>query len=160
MIIILNRKSILMGAAVLTIVGATGVVTFTTPSALAQSSYMHINMIQKLSQKLGVSEDKVKIVMDEMYAERRIEMKANIESKLSTLVTEGKITEAQKTAIIAKMDELHAEKEANRESMKNLTPEERRAQMQTKKTELETWAKSQGIDLSLIHFSKGMKGHR
>ena len=121
---------------------------------MAQSADSQSGMITKLAQKLGVSETQVKSAFDELRNEHETEMKANMNTKLTTLVSEGKITEAQKAAIIAKMEELKSKMEANRETFKNLTPEERKTKMTAEKTELETWAKSQGIDLSILPFGK------
>jgi len=150
-VIQLKRKSIVTAVAVLTILGS---LTFAGTSAMAHSADRQASMITRLAQKLGVPEDKVKLAFDEMHTEHASEMKANMETKLGTLVAEGKITEAQKSAIIAKMEEFKTKKQQNREAFKSLNVEERKAKMTAEKTELETWAKSQGIDLSLLPFGK------
>jgi hypothetical protein len=51
-----------------------------------------------------------------------------------------------------------AKKSESMENMKDLSPEERRAQMDKFKDEMEEWAKENGIDLTFIGgFGKG--GH-
>lgn len=144
-----------MGAAVLTIAGITTVAAGTT---LAQTTNGQDTMIQKLATKLGISEDKVKSAFDQIHSEHETEMKQKMEQHLSDLVSQGKITEAQKQAIIAKMAELRSAREAEKDSFKNLTPEQRKAKMDAQKTDLENWAKSQGIDLSILP-SIGHGGH-
>lgn len=140
------RKTFVIGAAVLTIVGATA---FVSTNAFAQSPGNRNRMIQRLAQKLGLPEDKVKSAFEQMHIEHLTEMKKTQEERLSQLVAEGKITDTQKQAIIAKLEELRSQKESNKDNQ-NLTPEERKQKMEAHKTELENWAKTQGIDLSLI----------
>jgi hypothetical protein len=151
---LISKKSIALGAAAVAIFGTTA---FVSTSAFAQSTDGHTNMIQKLAQKLGIPEDKVKIAFDEMHNEHRAEMQKNHEQKLSALVAEGKITEAQKTAIIAKMEEMKSKMIANKEAFMNMTPEERKAKMEAERVELENWAKAQGLDLSTLPFGMGGK---
>ena len=148
---ILNRKSVVTAVAVLTILGS---LTFAGTSVLAQNTDGQATMITKLAQKLGVPETQVKTAFEQLHSEHQAEMKANMEAKLSELVTQGKITESQKAAIIAKMDQLRAKRDQNRETFQNLTPDERKTKMEAERTELENWAKSQGIDLSILPFGK------
>ena len=88
-------------------------------------------------------------------------MQAKQEERLSQLVTDGKITEDLKALILNKYKEIQAERESNKDSFRNLTPEERKAQMEEKKTELEAWANENGIDIKyLMHFGgKDNEGH-
>jgi hypothetical protein len=152
---LISKKSIALGAVALTIVGTTA---FVSTSAFAQNmGDGHTNMIQKLAQKLGVPEDKVKGAFDEIHNERHAEMQKNHEQKLNTLVSEGKITEAQKAAIIAKMEEMKSKMEANKDAFMNMTPEERKAKIEAEHAELENWAKAQGLDLSTLPFGMGGK---
>jgi restriction endonuclease len=141
------RKTFIIGAAVLTIVGATA---FVSTNTFAQSPGTHNNMVQKLAQKLGLPEDKVKSAFDQVHTEHLTEMKKTQEERLSQLVADGKITDTQKQAIIAKLEEFRNQKQSEKEDFRNLTPEQRRQKMEAHKTELENWAKTQGIDLSLI----------
>ena len=68
-----------------------------------------------------------------------------------------KITEEQKQLILQKREEMHDAREAKRESNASLTPEERKSQMEAKKTELEKWAKENGIDMQYLML--GGRGH-
>lgn len=152
----ISRKTVALGAVALTIVGTTA---FVSTSAFAQSTDGQTTMIQKLAQKLGVPEDKVKVAFDELHSERHTEMKKNMETRLSELVSQGKLTEAQKQAILAKMEELKTEHQNLKTEMQNMTPEQRMQRMEQERTELENWAKSQGIDPSLLPMMK-FKMHR
>jgi hypothetical protein len=70
------------------------------------------------------------------------------EERLSKLVTDGKITETQKAAILAELAIVQSKYSAD--SMKDLTDTERQTKMKTMQDELKAWAKTQGIDESYV----------
>lgn len=137
-----------------------GAVTFGTTVVSAQSATgdPQSSLITKIAQKFNLQESEVKAVFDQEHTERHAKMQQQFSENLSQLVTDGNITEAQKTAILSKMEEMRTKHEENREAMMNMTPDERRAAMEKERAALEAWAKEQGIDLSLIkgfRFGKG-----
>ena len=103
-------------------------------------------MIQRLVEKFNLNKDDVTKFVNEERTTRQAEMQKKFEDKLTELVKNGKLTESQKTALIAK----HNEMKANRQNIRNTTKEERHEKMEAERTAYEAWAKSQGIDLSLI----------
>lgn len=107
-------------------------------------------IIDKLVAKFNLNEAEVKAVFDEERSARQSEMQAKIEAKLTQAVTDGKITEAQKQAILAKHEEMKVNRGENMEDWHDLTPSERQAKMQSKRTEMESWAKSIGIDQTVL----------
>lgn len=107
-------------------------------------------IVQKLVTKFGLQENEVRALFDEERQERGTQMKAKFEERLTQLVSDGKITEAQKQLIISK----HQELQAQRGTEQTATHEEKRA-------ELEAWAKDNGIDVQYLMFGKGGPGpHR
>ena len=88
---------------------------------------MHDSLITKIAQRFNLKEADVEAVFESVRDERQEEMKANRQEKLSQAVKDGVITEAQKTTLLAKMEEHIGERRENREEMQN-------------------WFKSQGID--------------
>lgn len=76
------------------------------------------------------------------------DMLAMDEERLTKLVEEGKITEAQKTAILAELKTIR--EKYSFESMKDLTDEERKKKMQEMQETLMAWAKEQSIDESYV----------
>lgn len=117
-------------------------------------------LVEKIAATFNLDKSKVQTVVEEFHKERQVErqteMKARQEERLSKLVSEGKITEAQKQAIIKKHEELKAQ--FNPDGFKNMTAEERKTAMDKKKAELDAWAQSQGIDPSYLMMGKGMRG--
>lgn len=152
----MKKQLLLPGFALLIL----GVVTLGATTVSAQGMMGdHSSLITKIAQKFNLKEADVKAVFDEDRQAMHTQMKQKVSDNLSQLVTQGKITEAQKAALLAKMEELQKKHLSDRDTMKNMTPEQRKAAMDKERSDLEAWAKEQGIDLSLIKgFSRGM-GH-
>jgi hypothetical protein len=108
----------------------------------------------KLATKLGVSEDKVKSALDSLRAEKRTDMQATLDKRLTQGVVDKKITEAQKQLILNKYKEMRQ----NRESWENLTPEERKDKVSAARDQLKAWAESNNINLG-EWFGMGMRHH-
>lgn len=140
-------SAVTLGAAGMLLYGAASTVSAQSPSDTAHPMQ---SLVQKIAERFGLSETDVQAVFDEQRDEMHAAMQTRIEDRLTQLVTDGKITEAQKQALIAKMDELKSEHEADRENWKDMTPEERKAAMDTHREELKSWAEAQGIDLSVL----------
>ena len=113
-------------------------------------------LIQRLVQKFGLKTDDVRSVFDTVRDERQAQMQQKLIDKLDALVKEGKLTEAQKRLIISKHTELQAQREKDKDTLKDLTPEERRAKMQAQRTDLENWAQQNNIDIQyVLGFGRG-----
>ena len=148
-------KKYYIAAAVLAIVGAS---IMGASAVSAQNADVRQNMIKSLAQKLGIEESKVQTAMEAIHTERQAEMQKKMEVNLTQAVKDGKITEAQKQLILKKHAEMKAERENWKESMQNLTPEQRKAAMEKKRAELQSWAKENGIDMSVFQLGMGPKG--
>lgn len=112
-------------------------------------------IIQKIADKFKLNKDEVQSVFDENRAERQGKMVERFETNLNKAVESGKITEAQKSAILAK----HKEIQVKRDELKDLPQEERHNAMQKIHEEMQKWAKDNGIDISQIAGPRG-EGHR
>lgn len=64
------------------------------------------SLIQMLSSKFGLQESEVQSVFNQHRDEMQKNMQAKVEARLTQLVTDGKITEAQKQLILTKHVEL------------------------------------------------------
>lgn len=128
----------------------------------AQSGSGGNTLVDKIASKFNLNKSDVQKVFDEERSAHEAEHKARVEERLQTMVDEGSITSDQKTAILQKLDELKAAHDENRDSMKDLTKEQRKAKMDERKAELESWAKQQGLDLSKlkgVFMGPGHRGH-
>ena len=135
--------------------------TFTLSSpAYAQSTNsqeIKETIIQRLIKVFKLNETEVNKVVNQYQTEKQAEKTKLMEEKLSQLVEDGKITNEQKTKILAK----HKEIQANRpdpQEMRSMTREERQAENQTRRAELEEWAQANGIDLQYM-FIFGREKH-
>lgn len=141
---------VIAGATVLT--GLYGVST--AKAATAATDFPPL--VQKIVEKYNLNKDEVKTLVNQDRTERQAEREKQKETRLTELVAAGKITEAQKTAILAKEKEL----EAKREEYKNLSVSERRSKMEAMHTEMQAFLKAQGIDESIMRGMGGPKGER
>jgi hypothetical protein len=152
------KKTLFVATTALVLVGAA---VATTGRVFAQSpGDNQSSIVQKLVQKFGLNESEVRAVFEEEHKERETRMAARMEERLSQLVTDGKITETQKQAIIAKTAEMKTQHEAKMEKFALMSDEERKAAMEAERTSLEAWAKENGIDLKNVpfHFKFGKVG--
>lgn len=140
------KKKIFFPALALAIIGA-GLIK--TDLVSAQDMTGPNSLITAIAQKFNLNEVDVKAVFEEERSKREAERKAQMEHKLTQAVTDGKISEAQKTTILNKFQEMKNNR-PNHTDFKNETPEQRKAQMDAKKTDMENWAKENGIDLNVL----------
>jgi len=107
-------------------------------------------LMQKFIERFNLDEDEVSNFMSEMHQERHQEKQALFIEKLDEAVEDGTITKEQKELLLEK----HKEMSQNWESFMNLSPEEKRLKMQTRKEEIQQWAEENGIDLSRLRPEK------
>lgn len=158
----MNKKILLIPALVVTIAGAS---LFASTQIFAQDRSMDIqtSLVQKIADKFNLNKDEVQKVFDEQHAEHKADMKQKMEDKLAQLVKDGKITKEQKTKLENKLEEMHANREAEMVKMKSMSPDERNEAMKAHKEELDAWAKENGIDMSVLfeeHHGKMKMGWR
>ncbi len=128
---------------IIILVLALGLLVFASTKAYADNSDKYPPIIQKLVERFGLNEDEVKAVFDEAREEQHQQMQNRFEERLNQAVSEGEITEEQKQAILAKREEM----QANREEFKDLSPEERREKMEAHQEEMKKWAEENGLEL-------------
>ncbi|HNQ17388.1 MAG TPA: hypothetical protein PKJ26_05290 [Candidatus Woesebacteria bacterium] len=118
----------------------------------------HDALIQKLASTFGKSETEVQTVFNQYRTEQQATREAEFEARLATAVTEGKLTEEQKQLVIAKHAELQAQHEADFATKDSMTREEWQAKRQAEHDVLDSWAESNGIDLSYVMPERGPMG--
>jgi 3-hydroxyacyl-CoA dehydrogenase len=139
------KKTVLVAAAAAT-VGLTGIGGLGVASAATSSSTNpEASLIDKLVSKFDLNRSEVEQVLEEQRTEKEAEIKQNIEDRLDEAVSDGKLTEAQKEAILDKLAELREERGTDREKLKDMTHEERHEHMQQKHAELKAWAEENDI---------------
>lgn len=104
------------------------------------------SLISKIAQKFNLNEADVKAVFQEEMDTRHAQMKQQMEEKLTQAVKEGKITEAQKTAIQEKFGQPFTKKVEAGE----MSEEEMQAFHQQRKAEMDTWLSQNGLTHALL----------
>ena len=150
------KQTLLVGGAIAT-VGLAGLGTLGVASAATQSSDPQSSIIDKLATTFKLNKDDVKKVFDEERTAREAEHKAAVAGNLKQLVTDGKLTQEQADKLTAKAQELQTAREADKDSLKDLTHDERKAAMEAKRDELKKWLSDNGIDEKYARFL--MPGH-
>lgn len=156
-------KKALMVATVTTAVGLASVIgigaaSAATTSSTSTSSNGVSSLVKKLAEKFNLKEADVQAVFDENRTEMEANREASLVSQQAQLVKDGKLTQAQSDAITAKRAELKKEREANRTTEQSKSDTERKSEMETRKTALDTWLKSQNIDTTYAHLLMGGRG--
>lgn len=146
------KKKIFLSVAVVSLAGAS---YLSTSHVFAQSSQEGTSLVQKISTKFGLNQSDVQAVFDEQRNEQQTKMQAKFEERLTQAVKDGKITEEQKAKILQKFSELKAQKQADRDAFKNMTPEERKAAFKKQHEELKAWADANGIDMKNLFGALG-----
>jgi len=129
-----------------------GVVSAQASTNTTEDSSTGQSLVDKIATKFNLKKDDVQAVFDQDREEHQQEKQQKLEDRLSKAVTDGKITEQQRSLILNKMQELRT----YGESLKDKTPEERRTLMKTKHDELARWAKDNNIPLRYLHPMGGL----
>ncbi len=149
----IKKPALILGAASLISVGGlagTGIVSAASGNGSGSTS-----LVDAIATKFHLNKSEVQSVVDQNRAEHEAEHQKKFESRLDQAVTDGKITSAQKTQILAKEKEL----KSYMESLKDKTPQERHKLMKAKLDALKTWAKQNGIPSQYVMFGPGGPGH-
>jgi hypothetical protein len=134
----MKNKKILLSVTALTLAVA-GAVWYGGNKVLAGNDIRHDAVVSTLSEKLGVSEDKVTAAFDSIQSERQTARVAERKTELDKAVTAGVITQEQEDKLIAK----HAELQANREK---------------ERSDMEQWYKDNSIDQTKLSEYTGRGG--
>ncbi|HSX40443.1 MAG TPA: hypothetical protein VLF68_02415, partial [Candidatus Saccharimonadales bacterium] len=109
-------------------------------------------LIQFLSQKFNLDQNQVKSAVTDFKNQHKQNVQQTMQdrekARLDKLVTQGKITSAQETAIISELSALRTK--YNLGNKTNETPQQRKQDFRNFQNDWNTWAKSQGIDPTLI----------
>lgn len=129
--------------------------------ASADTAGGRTSLIERIAARFNLNKDDVQNVFNEEREVHQADMAARLETRLSEAVSNGTITEDQKTLILKRHEELREEREASSEARRAMTPEERRADRQKHRDEMKAWATANGIPDSFLGMGDGMRkgGH-
>jgi hypothetical protein len=124
-----------------------GISTLSVAPALASNQPEgKVSFFEKVALMMGFKKNLTPEKQAEKIAQMRQKHEAKQEARLNSLVTEGKITEAQKNELKAKLDAIEATKEANAGKSK----QEVKAATKTAREDLKAWALANNLNLGDI----------
>lgn len=146
-----KKKIILASVSSIAIVGLLGTVgLFTVNKAFADdSNSTYSTIVKNIAAKFGLAEADVQTVFEETRTQERSD-------RLQEAVDAGEITSEQKALILAKQDEMKSKMDELRNQ--SMTEDERRTAMEALRTEQESWAEANGIDMKYLMVRGGIGG--
>jgi hypothetical protein len=151
-----RKKSLLIAGAV-TSIGLASATAFGQGAFAESNSTGGTSLVDRIAQTFHLDKNEVQKVFDADHEEHEAEHKARIEAKLDAAVKEGKLTEEQKSKILAKLEELKQDR-PSREEMESKTPEQRRTEMEQHHQALQQWAKDNNIPEEYLPFGLKVRG--
>lgn len=151
----MTTRKLLMVAGALATIGLAGAAGTAAVSAETEGD----TLPDKIARKFSLDRSEVQQVFDEHRDEKYTEHQAKLEERLDEAVAEGKLTDDQKSKILAKMKELTNAREGKREAFKDMTKEERRDAMKQHREDLKTWAEANDIPEEYLPFRFHVRHH-
>ncbi len=134
-------KKILIPMAAVALIGA-GTYSVTKVSAASDANDPQASLVQKLADTFHVDKSKVQAVFDQNKADHQADHEKQYEDRLAKAVSGGKLTAAQKTAILTEHAKLEAELKAAMTDSKT----DRHTVMRKIRTDSAAWATQNNID--------------
>jgi hypothetical protein len=131
-------KKLIIAAASVGVIGAAGIGA-TAIAATDGGSGNYPPIVQKLASTFGLDPAKVNDVFQQQQQADRQNHQAKLKSTLDQAVKDGKLTNDQENKLIAELNSLHDQLESS-------NPTNRLQNRQNFKTQLEQWAKDNGIN--------------
>lgn len=116
------------------------------------------DLVNALATKFNLKASDVQQVFDEQHAQMEAQLQQKFVDRLAQAVKDGKLTQDQADKITAKLAELKTQRETNKETFANQTPEERRASMKEEMTALQQWAKDNNVPMEYLKFTMDFHG--
>ncbi len=142
----------------------TGGAVLGTSNIVSANTNGQNSLVQMIAQKFNIDQTQVQAVFDAWHQQHQATMLQNStqreNNRLDQLVSQGKITSSQKQAILDELAKLRNEFSA--QSLKTMTPDQRKQAMQNMQNEISQWSQSTGINAMYLRqgFGPNMGLHR
>jgi hypothetical protein len=151
------RKGLLAALTVATIgAGVVGASTVAAAQATTASESPMSSLVSAIATKFNLNPSEVQQVFDEHRTEMKAERQQAMADRVAAAVTKGTITQEQADKITARMQEM----KGFMDTLRDKTPEERRAAMKTQMTDLKEWAAENNVPLSVLPMGSGERDGR
>jgi hypothetical protein len=132
-------------------VAAVGVIGFSGATALAANS-SRPSLAQDIANKFHLDQSQVQDVIDQHKTTMQQNHEAKYEERLDQAVKDGKLTDAQKQAVLTEHNKLIGE-------LKSAGSGDRRQTMENVRQEAKDWASQNNINAKWVLPMRGMHGH-
>ncbi|HEY2004065.1 MAG TPA: hypothetical protein VGH44_03025 [Candidatus Saccharimonadia bacterium] len=139
-----------MAAVAVLTAGAVGV----SQVSAASSSGSGQTLAQRISSAFGLDQSKVQSVIDQYRTDQQSQAETKYEQMLTDAVSQGKLTSAQKDAILTEHNKLGSELAA----AQGKTGTDRRTALQQVRTEANTWSKQNNLPAHWLLGARTMRG--
>lgn len=117
-------------------------------------------LVDAIASKFNLQKADVQAVVDAQKTKMEAEREANVQAAVTQLVKDGTLTQAQADKINAKRAELQKQRETDRATNQSLSEADRKTKQEKERTDLETWAKDNGIANEYLRYvNAGGHGH-
>ena len=142
---------------------------YAADSTSSQGGNFFSGLVQMIAQKFGLDKTQVQSAVDDYHTQKKADMQPvspsqggknmqeRVDNRLDQAVKDGKITSAQKDAIVAEQVMLKSKYDPAK--LKDMTPEDRKKQLDAMKAEVDAWAKANGVDPNYLMPGFGFGGH-
>ncbi|QQS19881.1 hypothetical protein IPL85_00225 [Candidatus Saccharibacteria bacterium] len=154
-------KKTIIAASIATVIAATGVAGLASAATQNGTGSMpRSSLAGAIAKKFNLQESDVQSVVDADRVQMQAQRETEAKEKLTQLVKDGKLTQAQADLINAKRAELQKSREANHASMVSKTDAERKATMDAERTALDKWLADNNIPTDYRYLVLGgWRGH-
>lgn len=128
--------------------GVVAMGSMAAPQALAanQINGVHLSFFDRVAMLMGFKKNITPEARDQKIEQMKQKHDAKLNARLDQLVADGKLSEAQKTELKAKLDAINQLKFENASK----TPQERKQATKQARQDLKAWAEANGISLGDI----------
>ncbi len=161
----MNKHLAVVGVTVaVALAGVTGVGVANAATTNTGSDSRMTSLVQAVASKFNLKTTDVQAVFDTQRSKDQATRTAEVTSELKQLVSDGKLTQTQSDAILAKRAELISARDSNKTSMKDMTSSERKAAMDERKATMDAWFSDNNISTDYRYLiggeHGGPEGHR
>ena len=136
-------RKVLIPMAAVAVIGAAGYGA--SRASASVSSTGHPSLVQQIADTFHLDPAKVQTVFDQNKADRQAQAETRYEQRLTQAVTDGKITSAQQSAILAEHNKLKSELTGG-------------TSMQQIRTEAQDWAKQNNVQPHWLLGGRPLRG--
>jgi flagellum-specific peptidoglycan hydrolase FlgJ len=142
------NKKLIIPVVVLTLAAGSGATALAATDAASTNTNKQ-DLAQEIANKFHLNSSDVQAVIDQHHSEKQQDRETKYENMLTKAVTDGKLTDAQKQAVLTEHNKLVSE-------LKSTAQGDRKQTLKTVRQEAKDWASQNGVDAKWVLPLRGM----